>query len=114
MFGLDHHVGINGLLLHCGLAAQVILLLCGAGVRQDNRTVERVGSMHKRGYRFFADEEDQYSLEDLLQALCFLEAGSTWVPPKPWEAGSFGARISELALLPDAVQKLLHKLKKED
>ena len=70
--------------------------------------------MQKRGYRFFADDEDLYALEDLLQALCFLEAGRTWVPPKPWEAGSSGAHISELVLLPAAVQKLLQNLKKEE
>ena len=46
--------------------------------------------MQKRGYRFFADDEDEHGIEDLLQALCFLECESTWVPAKPWEAGSMG------------------------
>lgn len=50
----------------------------------------------------------------LLQALCFMETGKTWVPAKPWEASSNGAHISELTLLPAPVQKLLHNLMKED
>ena len=64
--------------------------------------------MHKRGYRFFEDDEDEYRLEDLLQALCFLERGETWVPAKPWETGSTSAHIRELSLLPADVQKLVH------
>ena len=83
-------------------------------MRQDNLAAERSGSMQKRGYRFFADDEDLHALEDLLQALCFMETGRTWVPAKPWEANSFGAHISELNLLPAAVQKLLHMFKKEE
>ena len=69
--------------------------------------------MQKRGYRFFADDEDEHGLEDLLQALCFLECESTLVPAKPWEAGSMGAHISGLHLLPAPVQKLLQNLIKE-
>ncbi len=42
-------------------------MLCGAGVRQDNRSAERTGSMQKRGYRFLTDDEDEYGLEDILQ-----------------------------------------------
>ena len=90
-----------------------LIACCRAGVRQDNRVAERAGSMQKRGYRFFADEEDEHGLEDLLQALCFLECESTWVPAKPWEAGSMGAHISGLHLLPAPVQKLLQNLIKE-
>ena len=69
--------------------------------------------MHKRGFRFFEDDEDEYMLEDLLQALCFLERGETWVPAKPWEAGATSAHIRELSLLPAAVQKLVHSFMKE-
>ncbi len=38
------------------------------GKRQDNRAASRPGSMHKKGFRFFADDEDMYGLEDILQA----------------------------------------------
>lgn len=39
-----------------------------SGKRQDNRAASRPGSMHQKGYRFFADDEDVYGLEDMLQA----------------------------------------------
>ena len=38
-----------------------------------------------QGWRFFADDEDEFGLEDVLQALCFVETGSAFCPPKPWE-----------------------------
>lgn len=38
-----------------------------------------------QGWRFFADDEDEFGLEDILQGLCFADAGETFVPPKPWE-----------------------------
>lgn len=100
--------------LHAWSSYIAVDLSCNAGVRQDNLAVEREGSRQKRGYRFFADDEDMYALEDLLQALCFLETGRTWVPAKPWEANIFGAQISERNLLPAAVQKMLDNLKKEE
>lgn len=40
--------------------------LC-AGRRQDNRAAERPGSGMRAGARFFADDEDEFGLEDLLQ-----------------------------------------------
>ena len=55
------------------------------GVRQDNRQAKRFGSMKEKGFRFFTDDEDIYDLEDLLQAVCFLYAGKTYVPSKPWD-----------------------------
>lgn len=39
-----------------------------AGKRQDNRAAAHPGSMHQKGWRFFADDEDHYGLEDILQA----------------------------------------------
>ena len=39
-----------------------------AGKRQDNRAAKRPGSLHDKGWRFFEDDEDEYGLEDLLQA----------------------------------------------
>jgi len=35
--------------------------------------------------RFFADDEDEFGLEDILEAAVFLECGSVRVPHKPWE-----------------------------
>jgi len=56
------------------------------GVRQDNRQGKRRGGPHGlRGYRFFVDDEDEYGLEDYLQALCLLQCGKAWVPVKPWD-----------------------------
>ena len=69
--------------------------------------------MHKKGFRFFEDDEDEYGLEDLLAALCFLERGETWVPAKAWETGGTSAQIRDLSLLPAAVQKLVHSFMKE-
>lgn len=37
------------------------------GKRQDNRAATRPGSLHKKGFRFFADDEDMYGLENILQ-----------------------------------------------
>lgn len=37
------------------------------GRRQDNRAKERPGALHLQGYRFFADDEDMFELEDILQ-----------------------------------------------
>ena len=39
-----------------------------AGRRQDNRAAERPGGALRAGWRFFADDEDEFGLEDLLQA----------------------------------------------
>mmetsp|Transcript_9128 Transcript_9128/g.15666 ORF Transcript_9128/g.15666 Transcript_9128/m.15666 type:complete len:532 (+) Transcript_9128:380-1975(+) len=55
------------------------------GKRDDNRNQRRSDGANRKGVRFFADDEDTFSLEDILQALCFMEAGEAWVPAKPWE-----------------------------
>ena len=39
-----------------------------AGRRQDNRAAQRPGGGMRTGMRFFADDEDDFGLEDLLQA----------------------------------------------
>lgn len=39
-----------------------------AGRRQDNRAAQRPGGGTRTGVRFFADDEDEFGLEDLLQA----------------------------------------------
>ena len=35
--------------------------------------------------RLFAEDQDDFGLEDDLMALCFLETGATWRPAKPWD-----------------------------
>lgn len=77
------------------------------GKRQNNQTKERPGSLVRKGFRFFADDEDEFELEDLLAALCFMEAGSTWVPSKPWEANVPGKWVTESTQLPASVQQRL-------
>ena len=42
-------------------------LCCCAGVHQDNRVQPRPGQPQQKGMRFFADDEDAFGLEDLLQ-----------------------------------------------
>ena len=39
-----------------------------AGKRQNHLAKERPGSMQQKGWRFFADDEDEFGLEDILQA----------------------------------------------
>lgn len=41
-----------------------------AGKRQDNRAAPRPGSLHQKGWRFFADDEDEFGLEEVLQVRC--------------------------------------------
>jgi hypothetical protein len=41
--------------------------MCHTGKRQDNRNKDRKGSRTLKGYRFFADDEDEFGLEDILQ-----------------------------------------------
>lgn len=38
------------------------------GKRQDHRAKERPGGGQLKGWRFFADDEDEFGLEDILQA----------------------------------------------
>ena len=83
-----------------------------AGKRQDNRATKRPGSLDKKGFRYFADDEDEFELEQMLQALCFREAGCTWVPSKPWEHGTAGRWVHEAEHLPDATQQHLKQLQK--
>ncbi|PSC71468.1 heat shock [Micractinium conductrix] len=83
------------------------------GKRQDNRVAQRPESMHRKGFRFFADDEDTYSLEDILQAVCFLEEGRTYVPPKPWSQGEEGYWADQLVLLPAAAQQFVARLREQ-
>ncbi|KAL4457675.1 hypothetical protein ABPG75_012540 [Micractinium tetrahymenae] len=81
------------------------------GKRQDNRAADRPGAVYDKGWRFFADDEDLYRLEDTLQALCFLEQGRTFVPAKPWANGEESKWVSEELLLPPAVREHVARLR---
>lgn len=80
------------------------------GRRQDNRAALRPGSMTQRGFRFFADDEDEFGLEEVLQALCFFETGATYVSPKPWTAEEEPRWAREEGALPLDAQTMLHRL----
>ncbi len=53
---------------------------------QDNRFAEipMTNPPYCKGVRMFVEDMDRFSLEDDLQAMCFMETGSTWRPAKPW------------------------------
>lgn len=71
-----------------------------AGVRQNNAAASRSCpyGYDDKGYTFFADDEDEFGLGPVLQALMFHEAGYSWITPEPWEIASgavTGAGFSE-------------------
>ncbi len=70
--------------------------------------------MMQKGVRFFKEDEDEFGLEDILQALCFLEAGNTYVPPKPWDLGSEAKIVEDVAGLSQHVQDHLERLLDEE
>lgn len=82
------------------------------GRRQDNREAMRPGSMTERGFRFFADDEDEHGLEEILQALCFAEAGRTYVSVKPWIRGQEPRWARSVAELPEGVVSMLQRWQK--
>ena len=87
------------------------------GRRQDNTAAARPGGgagEQRRGYRFFADDEDAFELEEVLQALCFAQAGRAFVPPKPWAAGEEARWASHPAALPPAARALLQRLTQQE
>ena len=81
------------------------------GRRQDNTAAARPGSLQRRGWRFFADDEDEFELEAVLQALCFAQAGRAFVPPKPWALGEEARWAVREAELPPAARALAQKLR---
>jgi hypothetical protein len=83
--------------------------LLATGKRMDNLNADRPGEIERKGYRFFVDDEDEFGLEDILQALCFLETGETYVPPKPWEQQLKGKRVRDVSLLSETARKQLEK-----
>ena len=61
--------------------------------------------MHLKGYRFFADDEDHYSLEDILQANMLLKTGSAYTPAKPWQHGVANKFVDRSDMLSKAAQQ---------
>ena len=68
----------------------------------------------QKGWRFFREDEDEFGLEDILQALTFLETGSTFVPPKPWHHGSEAKVVEDVNDLSEQVQGHLERLLDEE
>eukprot|EP00854_Cymbomonas_tetramitiformis_P025178 gene25178-30728_t len=87
------------------------------GVRMDNRAASR-NDGHRKGVRFFKDDEDFYQLEDTLMALCFLEAGDSWVPVPPWKQFHYpfevSRRATDLAALTDGARQQLERMLQGD
>lgn len=87
------------------------------GLRQDNRSATRrdgAGALdQRRGYRFFADDEDEFGLEAVLQALCFHYAGAAFVPPQPWQHGVEAHWARTETALPPPARALLGKLRQQ-
>ncbi len=66
--------------------------------------------MRLKGYRFFADDEDTFGLEDVLQALMLMKTGSTPVPAKPWQQGIQSKVATQVNLLSKEAQSHLAQL----
>ena len=81
------------------------------GERQDNIAAKRAGTLNDKGYRFFADDEDMYNLEEILQAVCFAETGVAFVPTKPWRNGEEPRWAKEEFGLPSGARMLLQKMR---
>ena len=55
------------------------------GEVQDNRHASSPANpAGKPGTRLFAEDQDDFGLEDALAAACFFETGHAWRPAKPW------------------------------
>ena len=81
-----------------------------SGKRQNNTTQQRSDSNHLKGYRFFADDEDQFGLEDILQAVMFMKSSKTFVPAKPWQHGVTSKTIQATKDLSKEVQSHLSQM----
>jgi len=84
------------------------------GRRNDNLNAERNGDRVRKGFRFFVDDEDDFQLESVLEALCFLETGSAFVPKKPWDHGGTTKRVSDVECLPEDAKDVLGTLLDSD
>lgn len=85
------------------------------GERTDNRNIYRHDD--RQGVRFFVDDEDEYFLEQMLQAAEFIETGRTWHQPTPSEAYrppyATARYVNDMDDLPEAVKNLIGTLLKQ-
>ncbi|KAL3154051.1 hypothetical protein ABBQ32_013597 [Trebouxia sp. C0010 RCD-2024] len=80
------------------------------GQRQNNTTQQRADSNRLKGYRFFADDEDQFGLENILQAIMFMKSGKAFVPAKPWQLGVTSKAVQAIEDLSKEAQGHLHQM----
>ena len=66
--------------------------------------------MQLKGYRFFADDEDHFGLEDILQAVTFMQSSQTFVPAKPWQHGRASVIVATREELTKEVQGHLSQI----
>ena len=71
------------------------------GVRADNRAQPRRHGPHGAlGVRFFACDEDEFGLEDVLAGAVLHAGGRAVLHAKPWVAGSVDAIVTSPSALP--------------
>ncbi|KAL3140047.1 hypothetical protein ABBQ38_004327 [Trebouxia sp. C0009 RCD-2024] len=80
------------------------------GQRQNNTTQQRADSNRLKGYRFFADDEDQFGLENILQAVMFMKSGKAFVPAKPWQLGVTSKTVQAIEDLSKEAQGHLRQM----
>lgn len=80
------------------------------GVRQDNRVKERSDGSGKKGVRFFLEDEDEFGLEDVAQAVSVKHWGWTYLPIKPWALDQGGHFVTKTCDLPPSAQRILEGL----
>ena len=87
------------------------------GTRQDNRFARSKCASNltgNSGTRFFYEDEDEFDLEAMLIASCFMETDSSFVPAKPENdyrpPHESSKVIDDVKLLPERCKKILHKL----
>lgn len=89
------------------------------GKRQNNKHERRILEPgDKKGVAFFLDDEDHFRLSDVLQAMCFLETGETFVPAPLAEKYHFPFKSDKRATcfedLSEDAQKILTMMLEQD
>eukprot|EP00210_Caulerpa_lentillifera_P003176 g3035.t1 len=79
------------------------------GVRQDNK-IQQLPGRNLPGTRFFRDDEDEFGLESLLEAIVFKRHGRCFVSSKPWLKNSTSFWATSKHELPEETQKKLDVL----
>lgn len=70
---------LSAIYAHLACTNQRLYRACATGQRQDNLNAKWPGSLSTKGFRFFQDDEDEFGLEDILQAVCWLEASQNYL-----------------------------------